>query len=341
MVWGAETKCGGTGFFGVLLSKKDILIILFTMLYFVVNKYGGRGKSVGRWVVVQRELEARGEKYEVIFSEYHGHAKKIAAELTASGSEKKDIIIIGGDGTINEFLNGVVDFSVFRLGVIPAGSGNDFSRGLHLARHNPKKSIRSLLDNPKETVIDTGLVTVNPGAQDENQFRFCISAGLGLDALICQKNETSKIKTVLNKLHIGKLSYIAITLQTFFSMKSQTVKVSFDGEEERVFDRLIFLSAMNFSAEGGGVLMSPKARADDSVLSACAAGGVSNVMAFVKFPFVILGLHSKLRGFYFRDFKTMTATAENGVVVHTDGEVVGVIKSLKIECESAKLKIIS
>ena len=190
-------------------------------------------------------------------------------------------------------------------------------------------------------MIDTGLVTVNPGAQDENQFRFCISAGLGLDALICQKNETSKIKTVLNKLHIGKLSYIAITLQTFFSMKSQTVKVSFDGEEERVFDRLIFLSAMNFSAEGGGVLMSPKARADDSVLSACAAGGVSNVMAFVKFPLVILGLHSKLRGFYFRDFKTMTATAENGVVVHTDGEVVGVIKSLKIECESAKLKIIS
>ena len=314
------------------------------MYYFVVNKYGGRGKSVGRWKIVENELRRQNIDYEVVFSEYHGHAKEIAKNLTSlSGNSPsvKDIVIIGGDGTINEFLNGVVDFESFRLSVIPAGSGNDFSRGLNLPRHNPKKSIRNIINHQKETLIDVGKVTTNPDSAEEKSYRFCISAGFGLDALICQKNETSKIKTVLNKLHIGKLSYIAIALQTFFTMKSSTVHIRFDGGEEKSFSRLIFASAMNFKAEGGGVLMNPNAKADDGNLSLCIASNVSNFMAFVKFPFVIMGLHEHLRGFYFRDFTSMTARSEESVVVHTDGEYGGTVSSLKIECESAKLRIIS
>lgn len=323
-----------------LLSKKIIIFILLAMLYFVVNKYGGRGKSVGRWRIVKEVLDKRGEKYSVIFSERRGHAREIAASLTEKGSEKKDIVIIGGDGTINEFLNGVDDFSVFRLGVIPAGSGNDFSRGLHLPRHNPKKSIKAILDGKKESVIDIGVVTTNPDSAEKKRFRFCISAGFGLDALICQKNETSKIKTLLNRLHIGKLSYIAITLATFIGMKSETVRVRFDDGEEKVFERLIFLSAMNFPAEGGGVRMNPRAKADDALLSSCAAFGISNLMAFLKFPFVILGLHTHLRNFHFKDFKKLEAFSDVPVVVHTDGEYGGEVKALRIECESAKLRII-
>ena len=314
------------------------------MYYFVVNKYGGRGKSVGRWKIVEKELKKRNVGYEVIFSEYRGHAKEIAKNLTSGAEGVKDIIIIGGDGTINEFLNGVESFDSFRLGLIPAGSGNDFSRGLHLPRHNPKKSIRNILKCQSakggEKKIDIGLVKTNPDTAEEKHYRFCISSGFGLDAIICQKNETSKIKTLLNRLHIGKLSYIAITLQTFFTMKSSIVKVKFDDEEERTFDRLIFMSAMNFKAEGGGVPMNPSAKADDGKLSACIAFGISNFMAFVKFPFVILGIHKALKGFYFKDFKVMSAKSDDAFVVHTDGEYGGTVKSIKIECESAKLKII-
>ncbi len=317
------------------------------MYYFVVNKYGGRGKSVGRWNIVEKELKRRNVAYKVIFSEYRGHAKEIASELTKTSSDEKegkDIVIIGGDGTINEFLNGVEDFESFRLALIPAGSGNDFSRGLKLPRHNPRKSIRNILshsaDSGKEKKIDIGLVKTNPDTAEEKQYRFCISAGLGLDAIICQKNETSKIKTLLNRLHIGKLSYIAITLQTFFTMKSSLVKVKFDDEAEQTFDRLIFMSAMNFKAEGGGVPMNPKARADDGKLSACIAFGISNFMAFLKFPFVIMGLHSLLKGFYFKDFSVMNASSEERFVVHTDGEYGGTVNSIRIECEKAKLRII-
>ena len=99
------------------------------MYHFIVNLTGGSGKAKKTWDRVSAILEKNNVEYTLHQSEYEGHSAVIAKELT-SGSEEVNIVIVGGDGTINEVLNGIVDFSKVKFGVIPTGSGNDFARGL-------------------------------------------------------------------------------------------------------------------------------------------------------------------------------------------------------------------
>ena len=84
------------------------------MYYFIVNKTGGSGKAVKRWNKLQKFLDKSNIEYKVIFSEYVMHAKKIASEL-CSLNEKVKVIVVGGDGTLNEVINGITDFSKISL----------------------------------------------------------------------------------------------------------------------------------------------------------------------------------------------------------------------------------
>lgn len=102
------------------------------------------------------------------------------------------------------------------------------------------------------TVIDLGEVAWD---DCEKPRKFAISAGVGLDALVCQKALTSKLKVFLNKLHLGKLTYLLITVQSLFSMQTTEAAVRLDETPERKLDRIIYIAAMNFKAEGGGVPM--------------------------------------------------------------------------------------
>lgn len=99
------------------------------MLYFIVNHTSATGKCRNVLKKVIERLSEKGEQYKLFKTKYEGHASEIAEKLSKLPDEKITIIVIGGDGTINEVLNGISDFEKVRLGIIPAGSGNDFARG--------------------------------------------------------------------------------------------------------------------------------------------------------------------------------------------------------------------
>ena len=97
------------------------------MYYFIVNpgSRSGNGKYV--WQKAERILDQEDVEYRVFFTAYRTHATELAAEITAR-TERLTLIAVGGDGTVNEVINGIRDFSRVTLGYIPTGSSNDFAR---------------------------------------------------------------------------------------------------------------------------------------------------------------------------------------------------------------------
>lgn len=301
------------------------------MYHFIVNIHGGSGKSFLLWNKIKELLKERNVEYATYVPLRVGHAGEIAKKIVALDDDDKKIVILGGDGTLNEVLNGIPEEKMgsVKLGLIPTGSGNDFSRGLGLPRHNPEKALDLILNSKGEKKIDLGIIE----SSDENAlFKrkvFAISSGFGLDAIVGTSINTSKIKVVLNRIKLGKLSYAILTVATLFSMRTQNVKIRFDGGETEEFKKLIFLAAMNGHAEGGGVPMNPDARMDDGKLSVCVVSGVPKWLTFLMFPFLCLGKHKKFKSFVLRDFETMEIESDAPSVSHTDGELFGNIRSAR------------
>ena len=223
------------------------------------------------------------------------------------------------------------------MGLIPTGSGNDFTRGLKLPRHNPKKALDIILKSTGDKKIDLGRSTV----LSTNDSRiFGISSGFGLDAIVGTGINEAKIKKILNWLHLGKLSYVVLTIQTLFTMRTYSVSLKFDDDEPISFNKLIFLAAMNFKAEGGGVPMSPKARGDDGELSVCLAAGVPKILTFLLFPLLCMGLHGNSKGFYLRNCKSLVLQSDEKSILHTDGELVGSVDSVQFKVLPQKLTVL-
>lgn len=307
------------------------------MYHFIVNIHGGSGKAFLKWNKIRAFLKTKKIEFKVHVPQRVGHAMQIAKEVSALPEDDIKIVVVGGDGTINEVLNGITDFSRVKLGVIPTGSGNDFARGVKLPRHNQKKALDIILKSKGDKKIDLGRSTVLSTGDSRI---FGISSGFGLDAIVGTGLNEAKIKKILNWMHLGALGYAVLTVQTLFTMKTYSVSLKFGDNEPMSFNKLIFLAAMNFKAEGGGVPMCPKAKGDDGELSICLAAGVPKILTFFKFPFLCLGLHSHSKGFYLRNCKTLVIESDSKSVLHTDGELVGNVDKVKFEVLPQKLAML-
>lgn len=307
------------------------------MYHFIVNVHGSSGKAFLKWNKIRALLKAKKIEFKVHVPQRVGHAMQIAKEVSSLNESDIKIVVVGGDGTINEVLNGITDFSRVKMGLIPTGSGNDFTRGMKLPRHNPKKALNIILNSKGDKKIDLGRSTV----LSTNDSRiFGISSGFGLDAIVGTGINESKIKKILNYVHLGKLSYALLTVQTLFTMRTYSVSLKFDDDQPAQFNKLIFLAAMNFKAEGGGVPMCPKAKGDDGQLSICLAAGVPKILTFFKFPLLCLGLHGRSKGFYLRNCTSLLLQSNEKSILHTDGELVGNVDSVKFEVLPQKLTML-
>ena len=162
-----------------------------------------------------------------------------------------------------------------------------------------------------------------------------------MDAIVTKTVNESKLKKFLNKLKIGGSAYILVTLHTLATMKFYKVKAKFDGGEEGPFNKLIFLAGMNLFAEGGGVKMAPKARRDDGKITACIANGILRGLVYFVFPFLVIGAHSKIKGFTVKPFSTLEVESEEPLVLHTDGEYAGDVKNIKWESLPLAMRILN
>lgn len=304
------------------------------MYYFIVNEHGGGGKARKTWAKVQSILEKERITYKKLVTTAEEGASVLARNVSSLDGDL-NLVVVGGDGTINEVLNGI-DFEKVRLGVIPTGSGNDFARGMKIPR-NTKKAVDMVLKSGDGKSVDIGSVSFDDGSSR----LFGISAGMGMDAIVCKKALSSKLKNFLNKLGLGKFIYIIYTVQTLFSMKTEDFKVSFDGEPMQEIPRLIFIAFMNLETEGGGVKMYPGANAQNGKISVCIASDIPKFKAFGYLPRLVVGKQGKIKGFILRQCSQIAVSCPKpGVTLHFDGEYGGEQSNIVVRVLPGKLRML-
>lgn len=308
------------------------------MLHFIINRKSKSGNGKKVWLEVKEYLKEQEIPYVAHVTESQGHAKKIAKELSTNLEETISIVVIGGDGTINETVNGIQDFEKVRFGVIPSGSGNDFARGLGL-KGTPVDHVKRIIASKEEQVIDLGCVTRlgEDGAKKESRL-FAISSGLGMDAMVGTKNNDSLLKKMFNKVGLGKLSYVILTVYTLFSMETFELKANFAGEVKE-WKKTIFLASMNCSAEGGGVQMAPRSSFCDGKISFCCVHGIPKFLCFFLLPLLVIGKHEGIPGVEIIDSETCEIKTNIPAIVHTDGELFGEETHIEVSCKAAKLRM--
>ena len=297
------------------------------MFYFIVNRKGGSGRASQIWHIIRKTLREKRVDFKAYLTNHEGHASKLAAMINSLPDDDIRLIIVGGDGTINEVLNGLTDMSRIRMGVIPTGSGNDFINGLGL-QETPDIAIERLLKSTETRPIDIGEITA-PGMSPR---KFGISCGIGLDAIVCKKALASKQKRFLNRMGAGDKTYVLLTLETLASMDYIKAKIIYADGVVAEYPKLIFLAGMNLPYEGGGVPMSPNASPDDGMLSLCIADSIGKVKAFTDLPLLVKAKHGGVKGFHFRDTEAFDISLDKPEVVHVDGEYYGDIDSLHVRC---------
>lgn len=187
--------------------------------------------------------------------------------------------------------------------------------------------------------MDLGQVSWNGGTSSR---LFIISAGTGLDALVCKKALQSKMKVFLNRLHLGKLTYLFLTVQSLFTMRTADAAIRFLDQKEKQKNRekMIFAAAMNLPAEGGGVPMSPEADAFDGRLSVCQAWGIPKWRTFLCLPFLVAAKHANLKGFSIVDCKSCEVHLSEPMELHTDGECCGEVDEMRFDALPGKLRVL-
>lgn len=303
-----------------------------TTYEFIINLHSRTGKSQAIWESLEKILKEEGGSYNVHITEYVGHATEIARELTQDGTYRF-LVVGGGDGTVNEVLNGICDFSCVTFGYLPLGSANDFARGLHITAE-PEQILRQILASETTDAIDVGEVECGGKTR-----RFAISAGAGIDAAVCRKALTSRLKVFLNKLHLGKLTYGFLTVAELFQAPFVSGTATLHNGKQLSMKNVIFAAAMNFPCEGGAVPMAPSADAHDGKLSVCLVYGIPRILCLFCFPFLLAGKHENIRGFQIVNAKELHIVFDKPMVVHADGEDCGDQADITYRCIPGALQM--
>lgn len=215
------------------------------MVGVLVNPSAGAGSAAGVAQAVTQALSARGLAFEVVHTEYPGHAEELAR--TMAGRELETLLIVGGDGTVFEAARGLLGTNV-ALGIIPAGTGNDFAKTLNLPR-KPLDALAYALEHaPRQ--VDAGRV---------NGRLFGNECGTGFDVTVLENARRFK------RLAKGLLPYLLGVLCAIVRYKP--VSLRFTLEDGTCFDRAITVCAVaNGGFIGGGIPIAPKADAFDGLL---------------------------------------------------------------------------
>lgn len=285
--------------------------------YFIVNPTASNSGSLAVWKRIQREMEASGYSYEHFFTEYPRHAVELAAEIL-SKNHCAFLIAVGGDGTIHEVMNGAAPFSEAVIGFIPAGSGNDFSRGFHIKR-NPLKALKDIKNHEisSSSPIDLGYYK----AKDRAGF-FVNSLGMGIDATITRSVNESRLKKYFNKFKAGKLVYLYFFLLKWLTYKPVEIHITVD-ETEYQFKDVWLVNVSNQPYFGGGIKISPESKSDDGLFHIIAVHNISRWKLIIMFITVLWGGHLKLKEVTTITGKEVQLTSKQTTLIHVDGDYIG------------------
>lgn len=305
------------------------------MLNFIVNPKSRTGKGIKVWKIVKKELDKRDIEYSYQFTHYEFHATKIAKNICNKYRGIKHIVVLGGDGTINEVINGISCFSDVIMGYIPSGSSNDLARSLGISK-NPITALNHIIDAKYYKYLDYGVLQL---PMEKNK-KFAVSTGIGFDAAISYEALNSKIKSVLNKLKLGKLTYVFIALKQIVTYKPIDGEVITNHTTSKFYPNIFFIASMIHKYEGGGFPMAGDSDPCDGKLSVCVIYNIHKLKALILLPAILFNKHKNFKGVDIFECDCLEIHMKQNLVVHTDGEFAGRLKTLEVSCVKEGLRII-
>lgn len=307
------------------------------MYHIIINPASRSGRGQQYWELTEPYLKKHNIPYIAHSSTHSGHITEITRNITKDLNDLSDImslIVLGGDGTVNEALQGIMRFDKVRLGYIPTGSSNDFARDLGIS-NDPVQALDHMLNTPHMQHMDIGCVEYKDNRLDNpstQKHYFAVSCGLGYDAAICEEAMHSKIKLFLNRCRLGKLTYLIIALKQLACAKPISGSLTLNGKETIQLHNLLFLAGMNHQYEGGGFMFAPGANDHDSILDLCCVSNVNKLKVLCVLPTAYNGNHFRYNGV--DDFHTdaYTLKVSSPMWLHTDGEVPAFTDEISVCC---------
>ena len=255
---------------------------------FIINPKARSGMGEMIWKALEPELKKQRIAYKVHMTQRRDHAEKIAESLTSDGRERT-LVVLGRDGTVNEVVNGIRDIEKTTLGYIPIGSSNDFARGLGISK-KPAEALNAVLHSGKSVHMDVGTLASTVGTR-----RFLVSGGMGFDAAVCHEVCVSRLKPLLNKLRLGKLSYAVVALNRLVKDRPVHMTLTLDDGRRMEFPKTYFAAFMNLKCEGGGFQFCPGASPEDGMLDVIVAHGLSVLKVLFLLPLAFRGKQEKVQ----------------------------------------------
>ena len=297
-----------------------------TLPLVIVNPASAEGATRDSWPKISSDLRTHFGAFSVAFTEAPDDGRRLAAEAARQGT--KLIIACGGDGTISEVVNGIIEANQeTELGVLPSGTGGDFRRTLRIPT-NIAAAARALRDG-RTRVIDAGRVTfVNDSGERESRF-FINVASFGMSTAVLDKTSSGEAKKWIPgfapRKFTSKLSYAAATVQTTLSSTPTEVHVQLDELPERRL-RVAEFCVANARYYGGAMKIAPDAKLDDGRFDIITIGDAGAFRILANSPRLYFGAHLRMNEVTHALAKQVVARPvkkDEEVRVELDGEVVG------------------
>ncbi len=263
---------------------------------------------------------------------YPTHACELAQQAAEAGFSL--VIAAGGDGTVHEVINGLMQLPVGarpRLGIVPLGSGNDFAHSLGISM-NPAEALKKIYTGqPKR--VDFGVFDIGRGKREY----FDNSFGIGFDATVTIRSHRI---TYLR----GFLMYLVAVLQTIaLNLDAPVMHIATDVETWD--ERTIMLVVCNGPREGGGFLVAPGSDIADGILNYASVRQVSRLMMLRLVPEVMKGTHGRFKQVRLGQMHRMQIQSDRPVTIHADGEVISGfgtdVQNVSVEVVPGALEVIT
>ncbi|MBU4047073.1 diacylglycerol kinase family lipid kinase [bacterium] len=293
----------------------------------IVNLTAGGGKPHKHLNTVLKYLKENGLNFKVCTTSHQGEAVELAQKAADNGAEL--IVSVGGDGTVNEIVNGIMKSKNDPpLGIIPLGWANDFIKSTDI----PSDIIEAckILIKGKTKKIDIGVIN--------NQIYFANICGVGFDAEVAQLANHMKSKHP-NLRILSAFVYVFATVKKLLSPFSyHNVKIKFDGQE--IHSKILFIAISNGKIYGGRFKITPEAILDDGLLEVCVVEEMGRFKYLSIIPKVFKGTHASIKGINFYRAKEVVIQSSEPVLAQVSGEVIEGQKEFTITLLPKSLKLI-
>ena len=272
----------------------------------IMNPWSDQRRAIERRAEIETAVQQYGTA-DLVLTERPGHAVELARRAAAEGYEL--VVAAGGDGTVHEVVNGLVqgDRADVMLGVLPIGSGNDFAYGLSLPLAVPQAVARLFQGQPRW--VDLARIQDEHGRYEifDNNF------GLGFDAIVVIRTEA------ITRVH-GFMMYFLAVLQTI-ALYYETPHVDIWFDDEKVSQETLFMAMGIGPRGGGGFLLTPNAVSDDGLIDSCLVNPIGRLTMLGMLSQAIKGTHIHSRHVTMRQNKRIRIQSNMPLPIHIDGEV--------------------